>query len=58
MREIPFDNWEPREEFEPLTMEHLGLGSKTFIKNEFDQTNGIYPATRTHLGTQKQLTLK
>ena len=28
------------------------------LKNEFDQTNDIYPVTPTHLGTKNQLTVK
>ena len=28
------------------------------LKNEFVETNDKYPATHTHLGTQKQLTVK
>ena len=36
----------------------LIVPQSTFIKNEFDQTNDIYPVTPTHLGTKNQLTVK
>ena len=36
----------------------ITVPQRTLIKNEFDQTNDINQDTYTHLGTQKQLTVK